>query len=101
MDLSDLTKRVNPRKGRTSLVLEHYREIEKARKLLWEWNTIAEALGLGPKKGNALRMAFSYVTKRLEEGKLALPEQRKSETGGRPNKPKRKQDDILDFGGDK
>ncbi len=80
MDLSELTKRVNPRKGRTALVLEHYREIEAARKMLWEWNTIAESLGLGPKKGNALRMAFSYVTKKLDAGELTLPKQTTAKT---------------------
>ncbi|WP_312284128.1 hypothetical protein [Candidatus Igneacidithiobacillus taiwanensis] len=61
-------------------MLEHYREIEAARKMLWEWNTIAESLGLGPKKGNALRMAFSYVTKKLDAGELTLPKQTTAKT---------------------
>ncbi len=68
LTLTDLTKTYNPGRSYASLVELHFDEIAQARANRWEWSTIAESLGLDPKRGNTLRFAFCREKKRRDDG---------------------------------
>ena len=74
----------NPAKGLQGLVLSQFRDIAKARALLWGWREIAEALGM-PGREKALSVAYARVRSGVEAGRLepataAAPPARQAQT---------------------
>jgi hypothetical protein len=72
MDLEELGKTVNPARGITATVLVQYEKIRAARQMLWDWRTIADAMGM-PEKAAQIRQAFARITEGLKSGEVALP----------------------------
>lgn len=72
MELSEMTRRVNPRRGLQALVLEHYAEVRAARQHLWSWAEIADALGVAG-QGAHLCRAYLRVDRQVEAGRLKVP----------------------------
>ena len=72
MNLEDLGKTVNPARGLTASVLVNYEKIRSARQMLWDWRTIADAMGM-PEKAAQVRQAFARISEGLKSGEVALP----------------------------
>ena len=64
---------LKPRRGIPGLILDNFSEIIEARDLGWTWHDIAEAIGRsGDEK--AMSTAFWRIKKRIDSGKLKVPE---------------------------
>lgn len=68
-----LAKGPPPNRGLRGLVLGRYQEIAQARRLLWQWGEIAEALDLPLTSGPSLGEAYRRVAKRVAAGELEPP----------------------------
>jgi hypothetical protein len=68
-----LAKGPPPNRGLRGLVLGRYHEIAHARRQLWQWGEIAEALDLPPISGPSLGEAFRRVEKKVKAGTLEPP----------------------------
>ena len=68
-----LAKGPDPARGLRGLVLGRYHEIAQAKRQLWHWGEIAEALGLLPAQGPAVGEAFRRIAKRIKAGQLEPP----------------------------
>lgn len=88
MNLDELGKTVNPARGITASVLVQYEQIHAARQMLWDWQTIADAMEM-PGKASQIRQAFMRIKEGLISGDVALPKgQPKIDTSGkRPARP--------------
>jgi|AOMQ01.1.fsa_nt_gi hypothetical protein len=73
--LDDLVARgVNPaRHGWQSLLLENYEQIMNARRLLWTWADIADALEVPKEKIGDLGKAFRRAEAGIRTGKVMVP----------------------------
>ncbi len=68
--IKELARSIDPSHGLTTLVTEYYEDITAARTGLWSWAKIAEALGLGADRDNAVRLAYYRVDKKVKAGKI-------------------------------
>lgn len=83
MNLEELGKTVNPARGITSAVLSLYGQIHGARQMMWDWQTIADAMEM-PGKAAQIRQAFTRVKAGLKSGEIALPARKpKIDTSGK------------------
>ena len=83
MNLEELGKTVNPARGITASVLVQYEQIHVARQMLWDWQTIADAMEM-PGKASQIRQAFTRIKEGLKSGDVALPKgQPKIDTSGK------------------
>ncbi|QQD72311.1 hypothetical protein [Acidithiobacillus ferrivorans] len=70
---------VNPsRHGWQSLLLENYEQITNARRLLWTWVDIADALAVPKDKSGDLGKAFRRINAGIRTGKVMVPKSGKS-----------------------
>jgi hypothetical protein len=82
MNLDELGRTVNPARGVTSVVLTHYQKILAARRMLWDWETISEAMEMAGKSAQ-IRQAFSRLTEQLKNKEVALPSSSVIDTSGK------------------
>ena len=82
MKLDELGRTVNPARGITSVVLTHYQKILAARRMLWDWETISEAMEMAGKSAQ-IRQAFSRLTEQLKNKEVALPSASVIDTSGK------------------
>ena len=68
-----LAKGPPPNRGLRGLILGRYHEVTRARRQLWHWGEIAEALDLPPTSGPSLGEAYRRVAKRVAAGELEPP----------------------------
>ncbi len=79
-----LAKGPDPTRGLRGLVLNRYQDISHARRQLWQWGEIAEALDLPRTMGPSLGEAFRRVEKRVRAGELEPPPSNPSAPRPRP-----------------
>lgn len=86
-----LAKGPDPTRGLRGLVLNRYQDISHARRQLWQWGEIAEALDLPRTMGPSVGEAFRRVEKRVRAGELEPPPPTTPAPAARPTQARTEQ----------